>query len=142
MPRPDRHGQMRQELLDFGGPHVPRVALAKMPDKSFNPIQICLLGTEAVMFEANPAPNLIQQTGRGGRLVLRRYGINFLGSTKNVQPTDEYQLSTNAVVLYSLLDWKKNYRPRSLILKLVRHLGLSWLAGYLRQSAAKQKRER
>jgi len=95
---------MRQEGLNLGGAKLPRVALAKMPDKSFNPIYVSLLGTQAVVLEADLAAYLIQQTGRGGRLVLRRYGIHFLGSTKNVQPTDGFQLSTYTVVLYSLLD--------------------------------------
>ena len=73
-------------------------------DKSFNPIDVSLLGTQAVVLEADLAPHLIQQTGCRGGFVLRRYGFHFLGSTKNVQPTDEYQNSTNADFLYSLND--------------------------------------
>ena len=58
-----RHRKMGQELADLGRPHVPRVALAKMPDKSFNPIQISLLGTQAVVQKPYAAANLFQQPG-------------------------------------------------------------------------------
>jgi hypothetical protein len=40
--------------------HTSRVSLAKMPDKSFNPIQICLLGTQTVVLEPDLPPYLIQ----------------------------------------------------------------------------------
>ena len=56
--------QMGQELLHLPRPKVARVPLAKMPDKSFNPIDVCILGSNAVMFQANFAPHLIEQTGR------------------------------------------------------------------------------
>jgi hypothetical protein len=36
------------------------IPLAKIPDKSFNPIRIRLLGTYAVVFEASLAAYLIQ----------------------------------------------------------------------------------
>jgi hypothetical protein len=57
------HRQMGEELADLGRAHVTRVTLAKMPDKSFNPIQIGLLGTQAVMQEPYAAANLLQQAG-------------------------------------------------------------------------------
>ena len=95
---------MRQEGLHLGGAKVPRVALAKMPDKSFNPIDVCLLGAQAIVFEASLAPDLIQKTRCRARLATRRYGVHFLGPTKEVHVTDEYQLSTLPVVLSSLLD--------------------------------------
>ena len=60
---PPSHRQMGQKLADLGRPHVPRVALAKMPDKSFNPIQIGLLGTQAVVQKPDAAANLLQQAG-------------------------------------------------------------------------------
>lgn len=40
-------------------PHFPRMALAMMQNKSFDPIHVCLLGTTAVL-EANFAAHLIQ----------------------------------------------------------------------------------
>ena len=65
---PASHGEMGQEFLYLGRPHVLGVALAKMPDKSFNPIHVSLLGANAVMLEANPPPNLLQKTWRRPRL--------------------------------------------------------------------------
>ena len=53
---------------DNGASPMSRVALAKKPDKSLNPIQIGSFGADAAMFEANPAPDLLQKAGRGGRL--------------------------------------------------------------------------
>jgi hypothetical protein len=50
-----------------------------MPDKSSNPIGVCTFGT-------------------------RRYGVDFLGRTKNDQATDENQLCTLSDFLYSLFD--------------------------------------
>jgi hypothetical protein len=38
-----------------------------MPDKSSNPVQISLLGANAVVFEANPRPDLLQKPGRSHR---------------------------------------------------------------------------
>ena len=84
----------KRQGLHFGGAKVPWVALAKIPDKSFNPIDVCLLGAQAIVFEANLAPYLIQKTRCRARLATRRYGVHFLGPTKKVQVTDEYQLST------------------------------------------------
>jgi hypothetical protein len=54
-------------------------ALAKVPDKSSNPIGVCTFG-------------------------MRRYGVDFLGPTKNDQATDEYRLCTFPDFLYGLFD--------------------------------------
>ena len=79
-----RAGEPGTECLDFAASHGRRVtaimesdkgasprsrlALAKKPDKSFNPIQIGLFGADAVMLEANPGPYLLQEAGRGDRI--------------------------------------------------------------------------
>ena len=52
---PPGHRQMGQKLLHLLRAHVFRMALAKIPDKSLNPIQIGLFRPNAVMLEANPA---------------------------------------------------------------------------------------
>jgi hypothetical protein len=56
------------------------------------------------VLEADFAPDLIQQAGCRNRFRMRRYGIHFLGSTKKVQPTDDYQITTFTGVLYSIFD--------------------------------------
>jgi hypothetical protein len=75
-----------------------------MPDKSFNPIGVCQFGAQAVVFQPNLAPDLVQQTRCRSSFGMHRYGIHFLGLTKNVQLTDEYQLITMPGFLYSQLD--------------------------------------
>ena len=80
------------------------MALAKMRDKSFNPIDVCLPGTQAIVLDANPAPDLIEQTRHRARLEMRRYGVHFLGPTKKAQVLDEDQLSALPDVLSSLID--------------------------------------
>jgi hypothetical protein len=42
---------------------MPPMPLAKMPGKSFNPIDVCLYGTYAVVLDPNPRPDLIQNRG-------------------------------------------------------------------------------
>ena len=117
MPRAEESGK---ECLNFSASHCrrvtatmepdkgasprSRVALAKKPDKSSNSIDVCLLGTQTIVLEANLAPYLIQQARCRGRLELRRYGVHFLGPTKKVQVTDEHQLSTSPVFLSSRFD--------------------------------------
>jgi drug/metabolite transporter (DMT)-like permease len=49
--------------LTSAAPRSPRMTLAKMPDKSFNPIQIRLFGAHAVVQKPNPAADLFKQTG-------------------------------------------------------------------------------
>jgi hypothetical protein len=39
---------------------MPPMSLAKMPGKSFNPIDAYLFGTYAVVLDANPRPELVQ----------------------------------------------------------------------------------
>ena len=79
-----RAGESGKECLDFAASHgrrvtaiiepdngaspMSRVALAKIPDKSFNPIQIGLFGVHAAMFEANPPLDLLQKSRCGGRI--------------------------------------------------------------------------
>jgi hypothetical protein len=60
--------EVGEKGLDLDRPHLARVALAKMSDKSFNPVQICLLGTQAVVQEAYPAPHLLKQPRRRTRI--------------------------------------------------------------------------
>ena len=71
-----RAGESGKECLDFAASNGRRVtailepdkgasprwrlALAKKPDKSFNPIQISLFSADAVMLQANPALDLLQ----------------------------------------------------------------------------------
>ena len=95
---------MRQKGLDLRRPHVTRMPLARMPNKSFNPIDVSLLGAQTVVLESNLSPDLIQQTRCRASLGMRRYGVHFLGPTNKVQVTDGYQISTLPVFLYSLLD--------------------------------------
>lgn len=75
-----------------------------MPEKPLNPIDVGLLGTQAIVFDANLAPSLIQKKRCRARLEMRRYGVHFFGPTKKDQLTDGHQFSTLTVFLSSLLD--------------------------------------
>ena len=46
---------MRQKNLYLARAHLGRVTLVKMQNEAFNPVRIGLLGTDAVMLEANLA---------------------------------------------------------------------------------------
>jgi hypothetical protein len=58
------HRKVRQKGTSTLRGQVTRMALAKIPDKSFNPIRIKILGAQTVVSEANLAAHLIQQFRR------------------------------------------------------------------------------
>jgi len=55
-----------------------------MPDKSTNPIQINLLGANAVVLEAKARPDLLQKRGR----LADDLFAGILGTTSFTQPDD------------------------------------------------------
>jgi hypothetical protein len=52
-----------KEDLNLDGTHVLGMPLAKMPDKSFNPIHASLLSADATVLQANPRPDLLKKPG-------------------------------------------------------------------------------
>ena len=58
--------QIRQKGLDFRRAEGLRVALAVENNEAFNPVDVRLLGADAVVAEANLAANAVEQ-GAGGR---------------------------------------------------------------------------
>ena len=62
------------------GPQVTRMTLVKMHDEAFNPIDIGLFRANAVMLDANPGADLVEELGLSGRR-----GHGNLRWMKNVQ---------------------------------------------------------
>lgn len=62
--------QMRQKRLHLHRSQLARMTLAKMQDKSSNPIDIRLLGANAVVFEADFPAHLIEQANAFGLCLL------------------------------------------------------------------------
>lgn len=58
--------EVGQKRLDLRRPQLDRVALAVKPDEAFNPIDIRLLGANAVMLEADLVPETIEQSAGVG----------------------------------------------------------------------------
>lgn len=52
---------MAEKRPHLTSPGLPEMMLAKMQDKSFNPIDIGLFGPDAVVFETHISSHLIQQ---------------------------------------------------------------------------------
>jgi hypothetical protein len=67
---------MRQKRLYFTGAHVARVphgtAVARPADEEANPIDVHLLGAEAIVHGQNPLAQLVQNPG-----VLQRWSAGF-----------------------------------------------------------------
>ena len=57
--------QVRQERLDLRRPERLRVALAVEKDEAFNPVDIRLLGPDAVVPEADLVADAVQQAWEG-----------------------------------------------------------------------------
>jgi hypothetical protein len=55
------YSQVRQERLDLLGSHIRRVALVMKQDEAFNPAAIGVLGTDAVVLDADDVPDLTKQ---------------------------------------------------------------------------------
>lgn len=62
---PAHHGQMRQKRLDLGRAHVPRVPLAVEQDEPTYPIDVRILGTDAVVQPPDAGTHLIQELPPG-----------------------------------------------------------------------------
>src|SRR3990172_3262632 len=60
---PPHHGQVRQELLHFRRRHLPGMPLAVKEDEAFNPLNVLLLGTDAVVPEPEALLDLLEQPG-------------------------------------------------------------------------------
>ena len=58
------HRQMGEKRLHLDRPHVFWMLLAKMANKSFNPVKIGLLGTETVVLDPDFSPHLVEQARR------------------------------------------------------------------------------
>ena len=54
-----------QETLDFGGSHLPGVALAVEEDEAANPLDVGILRADAVVLEPDAVSHLIQEAGLG-----------------------------------------------------------------------------
>ena len=65
-----RHRQVGEKPFDFRRAQIARMFLAKMPNKSLNPIQICLFRAYAVVLEENLSANLVEKFGLRRRLFL------------------------------------------------------------------------
>ena len=57
--------QMSQKAFDFGRLHLPGVAFAVKEDKAADPLDVSVLGADAVMLEPDAIPHLVQQTRLG-----------------------------------------------------------------------------
>ena len=57
-------GEMAQEPLNMDGGQLRRVPLAKINDVAFNSIDICLLGADGVVLDADAVAHLIEETAR------------------------------------------------------------------------------
>ena len=57
-------GQMGEKRLDLAGAHLGRVALAVKMDEASNPVQIGLLGPQAVVFQADLEAYALEQGNR------------------------------------------------------------------------------
>jgi hypothetical protein len=55
--------QMSQEGLDFASPHLQWMPLAMEHDESFGPVNIGILGTDAIMQQSSRLPYAIEQLG-------------------------------------------------------------------------------
>jgi len=56
---------MGQESSDLWLSHISRVAFVVKDDEAFNPLDVSLLGSDAVMFEADDLADLIKEFGHG-----------------------------------------------------------------------------
>jgi hypothetical protein len=57
---------MGQECLDFRRPHFGRMSFIMMQDESTYPLDIRLPGTQALVLQANPVADAVQQLRRSG----------------------------------------------------------------------------
>lgn len=59
---------MSQKLLDFRSAQIAWVTLVKMENEAFNPIDVGLLGANAVMLHADFAADLVEKFGLTSRI--------------------------------------------------------------------------
>ena len=93
-------GQMGEKRLDLARTHVGRVALAVKKDEAFNPVQIRLLGPQAVVLQADLEADTLEQR----RLVRFGHRWTGLGAVSDVLSFDSGTVSLHIQCALRMID--------------------------------------
>jgi hypothetical protein len=69
------NGQMREKGVDLGGAHLQRVTFVVEEDEALDPIDVGVLGADAVVTNAAGLADPVEQLGRARRGVGRVHGV-------------------------------------------------------------------
>lgn len=86
-------GEMRQKCLDFAGTHVARMphgpAIARPANEEANPVDVHLLGAEAIVHVPNALAQLVQDPGGPQRRGAGFHGVSITGHISSILATSQ-----------------------------------------------------